>query len=173
MDSLAQATRMKRVVRRQLWLLAGVIVLLAAAWWQLRSDQASAPATLLALQPETITRVTLQIGDAVPEHYRKRGEHWWRTEQTASTRADDRRLEELARIAGAPVQSWQPAGSYDLAKIGLAPAQAKLELDDETLLFGAATAIGHNVYVQAGDRVGIVSLRYMPRSAQSPSIQAQ
>jgi hypothetical protein len=164
---------MKRAVRRQLWLLIAVIVLLAAAWWQLRNDQASAPGTLLPLKSEKVRRVTLQMGNAASEHYLKRGEHWWRIEQPTSTRADARRLEELVHIAGAPVQSWQPASSYDLAKVGLAPPQAKLELDDETLRFGAATAIGHNVYVQAGDRVGIVSLRYMPRSAQSQSIQAQ
>lgn len=164
---------MNRAARRQLWMLIGVVVLLVAAWWQIRSDQAAAPGTLLPLKPEKITRVTLQIGNAASEHYVKRGEQWWRIEQDASTRADARRLEELVRIAGAPVQSWQPTRGYDLAKIGLAPPQAKLELDNETLRFGAATAIGHNVYAQAGDRVGIVSLRYMPRAVQSPSIQAQ
>ena len=164
---------MKRAARRQGWLLLAVIVLLAAAWWQLRSDQASTPGTLLPLKPEKITRVTLQMGNAASEHYVKRGEHWWLVDQATSTRTDDRRLEELVRIAAAPVQSWQVASSYDLAKIGLSPPQAKLELDDETLRFGGMTAIGRNVYVQAGERVGIVSLRYMPRSAQSTSIQAQ
>lgn len=164
---------MKRAARRQLWLLIGVITLLAAAWWQVRSDQAAAPGLLLPLKPEAITRVTLQTGSAPSEHYAKRGEHWWHVDQATSTRADDRRLEDLVRIANAPVHSWQPSRNYDLAKIGLAPARAKLELDGETLRFGTTTAIGHDVYVQTGDRVGIVSLRYMPRSAQSQSIQAQ
>ena len=164
---------MNRAARRQLGLLVGVAVLLVAAWWQVRSDHAAAPGTLLPIKPEKITRVTLQMGNAASEHYVKRGEQWWRIEQGASTRTDDRRLEELVRIAAAPVQSWQPASGYDLSKIGLAPAQAKLELDNEALRFGAATAIGHNVYAQAGGRVGIVSLRYMPRAVQSPSIQAQ
>lgn len=173
MDRLAQATRMKRAARRQLWLLIGVIALLAFAWWQVRSDQAAAPGLLLPLEPEMITRVTLQMGSTPSQHYVKRGEHWWRIDQATSTRADDRRLEDLVRIANAPVHSWQPSSSYDLAKIGLAPAQAKLELDGEVLNFGTTTAIAHDVYVQVGDRVGIVSLRYMPRSAQSQSIQAQ
>ncbi|GLQ92885.1 hypothetical protein [Dyella acidisoli] len=164
---------MKRAVRHQLWLFGAVIVLLAAAWWQLRTDQHDAPGTLLPFQPDKVTHVALKMGSAPSEHYVKRGEHWWRGDSATETRADDRRLEELVRIAAAPVQSWQPASSYDLTKIGLEPSQAKLELDDETLRFGAATAIGHNVYVQAGERVGIVSLRYMPRSAQSQSMQAQ
>lgn len=164
---------MKRALRKQLWLLVAVVLLLAAAWWQVRSDRAAAPGALLPFAPDNITRVTLAMGNAPAEHYVKRGEHWWQVDQATPTRADDKRLAELLRIAAAPVQSWQPASSYDLAKIGLAPPQAKLELDDEALRFGAMTAIGHNVYVQVGERVGIVSLRYMPRPAQSTSLQVQ
>lgn len=164
---------MTRSWRGQLWLLVAVVALLAAAWWQVRSDRAAAPGTLLPLAPDNITRVTLDMGNAPAERYIKRGEHWWRIDQATPTRADDKRLAELLRIAAAPVQSWQPASSYDLAKIGLAPPQARLELDEETLRFGTMTAIGHNVYVQIGERVGIVPLRYMPHSAQSASLQVQ
>lgn len=164
---------MKRTVRKQLWFFVAVVVLLAAAWWQLHADQQAAPGTLLPLKPDAITHVTLESGRAPAERYVKRGEHWWRIDAANETRADDQRLEELVRIAAAPVRSWQPAAGYNLAKIGLAPAQAKLELDSETLRFGIATAIGHNVYVQVGDRIGIVSMQHMPRSAQSQAIQAQ
>lgn len=164
---------MKRALRAQLWLVAAVVVLIAAAWWQVRSDRAAAPGILLPLAPDNITRVTLNMGNAPAEHYIKRDEHWWRIDQATPIRADDKHLVELLRTAAAPVQSWQPASNYDLAKIGLAPPQAKLELDDETLRFGAMTAIGHNVYVQVGERIGIVSLRYMPRPAQSASLQVQ
>ena len=164
---------MKRAVRNQLWLFVAVVVLLAAAWWQLRADQRAAPGTLLPLKPDAVTHVTLDTGRAPAERYVKRGEHWWRIDTAIETRTDDQRLEELVRIAAAPVRSWQPAAGYDLAKIGLAPAQARLELDGETLRFGTATAIGHNVYVQVGERIAIVSLRHMPRSAQSQAIQAE
>ncbi|HTV86287.1 MAG TPA: hypothetical protein VME63_12815 [Dyella sp.] len=163
---------MKRAVRRQRVFAAAVLALLAAAWWQLRSDRASAPGTLLAIDPDAITHVDLQIGNAA-EHYLKRNGHWWRTDQPRLARADDLRLGELTRIAAAPVQSWQPMDRYDPAKIGLSPAQARLDLDGHTLLFGGMTAIGQSCYVLDGQRVGIVSLRYMPRSAQSASIKAQ
>lgn len=163
---------MKRATRRQLWFAAAVLVLLAAAWWQLRGDRMSAPGTLLSIDPDSITRVDLQIGH-ISEHYIKRSSHWWRTDQATLTRADDLRLGELTRIAAAPVQSWQAVDSYDPAKVGLSPPQAKLDLDGQTLLFGGMTAIGQNCYVQAGQRVSIVSLRYMPRSAQNASIRAQ
>lgn len=164
---------MRRALRRQGWLLIAVAALLAAAWWQVRSDRASAPGTLLSIPPDKVTHITLDMGNAPAEHYVEREGHWWRTDPATPVRADDMHVAELLRIASAPVQSWRPASSYDLAKIGLASPQAKLELDDETLRFGTMTAIGHNVYVQVGKRVGIVSLRYMPRSAQSASLQVQ
>jgi len=164
---------MKRGARRQLWLGLAVAALLAAAWWQVRSDQQAAPGTLLPLQPGQITHIAVESAKAPAEHYVKRGAHWWRIDQATAERADDRRLEELARIAAAPVQSWQPASHFEPSKIGLSPPQATLRLDGETLRFGGPTAIGRNVYVQAGERIGIVSLRYMPRSAQSQTIQAQ
>jgi hypothetical protein len=164
---------MKRAVRRQLWLLAAVAALLAAAWWQIRSDRLSAPGSLLSLNPDAITQVDLQIGNAPAEHYVKRDGHWWRTDTANTVRADDMRLSELVRIAAAPVYSWEPLSSYDPAKIGLASPQARLALNGQTLLFGGMTAIGQNGYVQVGDHVGIVSLRYMPRSAQSQNIKAE
>jgi hypothetical protein len=164
---------MKRAARRQLGLLAAVIVLVAAAWWQLRSDQLAAPGTLLAIKPDAITRVDLQVGNAPAEHYAKRDGHWWRVDGSASNRADDLRLGELIRVAAAPVQNWESVNSYDPAKIGLSPPQATLDLDGQSVQFGGMTAIGQNAYVQVGDRIGIVSLRYMPRSAQSQNIKAE
>ncbi|GFZ90902.1 hypothetical protein [Dyella caseinilytica] len=164
---------MKRAARRQLWLLAAVIVLVAAAWWQLHSDQLAAPGTLLPIKPDAITRVDLQMGNAPAEHYVKRGDHWWHVDETASVRADDLRLSELVHIAAAPVQSWEQANNYDATKIGLSPPQAKLDLDGQTINFGGMTAVGQNAYVRVGERVGIVSLRYMPRSAQSQNIKAE
>ena len=163
---------MKRAVRRQLAFAAVVLALLAAAWWQLRSDRAAAPDTLLAIDPAAITRVDLRIGNA-SEHYLKRDGHWWRTDQSKLLRADDLRLGELTRIAAAPVQNWRSADSYDPAKIGLNPAKATLDLDGHALIFGSMTAIGQACYVRAGQQVAIVSLRYMPRSAQSASIKAE
>jgi hypothetical protein len=164
---------MKRAARRQLWLLAAVIAVMGAAWWQLRSDQLAAPGTLLPINPDAITRVDLQMGNAAAEHYVKRNGHWWHVDASTSTPADDLRLRELARIAAAPVQSWDRADSYDPAKIGLSPPQARLDLDGQSIRFGGMTAIGQNAYAQVGDRVGIVSLRFMPRSAQSQNIKAQ
>lgn len=164
---------MKRAARRQLGLLMAVVALLAVVWWQIRSDRLAAPGTLLPISPDAVTQVNLQVGNAPAEHYVKRDGHWWRTDQASATPADDLRVAELTRIAAAPVHSWAPLSSYDPTKIGLASPQARLELNGQPLLFGGMTAIGQDGYVQAGDRVGIISLRYMPRSGQSQNIKAE
>lgn len=164
---------MKRAARRQLGLVIAVVALLAIVWWQIRSDRLAAPGTLLTISPDAITQVNLQVGNAPAEHYVKRDGHWWRADQASATPADDLRVDELTRIAAAPVHSWTPLSSYDPAKIGLTSPQATLALNGQTLLFGSMTAIGKDGYVQVGDRVGIVSLRYMPRSAQSQNIKAE
>jgi hypothetical protein len=169
---MAAASRMKRSTRRLIGFAVVVVALSAAAWWQVRSDQQSASGTLTSLSPDSITRVNLKVGNAVTEHYVKRDNHWWRVDQAEPERADDLRLGELVNIAAAPVDSWRSANTYDFTKIGLSPPQATLELDGQAIQFGGMTAIGQNAYVDVDDHVGIISLRYMPRSAQSNNIKA-
>jgi hypothetical protein len=170
---MAPSSRMKRATRQRLWLAGGVLALLAIAMWQMHRDEKNAPGFLLSLDPSTIARVDMQMGHGPPEHYVKREDHWWRVDGNALTRTDDMRLRELVGIAAAPVQSWQPASTFDLAKIGLAPPQASLSLDGQTLNFGSMAAISHLGYVQVGPRIALISLRYMPRSANSETIKAE
>jgi hypothetical protein len=62
------------------------------------------------------------------------------------------------------VLSWRPAGDFDLAKIGLAPPRAVLQLDGQSLAFGVNAVTGPQHYVHVGQRIALVSSRYMPRS---------
>jgi hypothetical protein len=156
---------MRRAARQRLTLFAGVAVLLALALWQWRRDRAAAPSSLLDLDPAAVTQVALQIGDAAPAHYARRGGHWWRTDGTPA-RMDDARLDALAAVAAAPVEHWRAAADLDPAKVGLAPPRAVLTLDGHALRFGAVAAIGHRCYVQRGAQVALVSLRYMPQAPQ-------
>jgi hypothetical protein len=154
---------MKRAARARLLMLLGVAALGALALWQWQSDARHAPGNLLALDPTTVTQVTLQLGDAPTTHYAKRDGHWWRDD---GQRADDRYLDTLAAASAAPVLQWRAAGDFDAAKIGLAPAKAVLTLDGQRLAFGAVSATGPQCYVQAGNRVALVSLRFMPQAPQ-------
>ncbi|MEW9571898.1 hypothetical protein ABQJ54_09045 [Rhodanobacter sp. Si-c] len=159
---------MKRAARSRLSLLLGVAALLALALWQWRHDKHDAPGSLLALDPATITRVTLRLGDAPATHYTKRANHWWRDD---GKRADDRYLDTLTAAAAAPVLQWRATTDFDAAKIGLAPPHAVLSLDGRRLAFGAMSATGPQCYVQVGQHVALVSLRYMPQAPQQERIE--
>jgi hypothetical protein len=159
---------MRRTTRQRAWLLASVIALCALALWQWQRDRAAAPGSLLALDPSAITRIRLQLGQADAHDYVRRDGHWWRIDGASPSRTDDARLDALAAIAAAPVEHWRPLTDFDPAKIGLATPRAQLQLDGHLLRFGAAAAIGHRCYVQRGNQVALVSLRYVPKAPARP-----
>jgi hypothetical protein len=163
---------MKRATRQRLWLIVGAVVLAAVAGWQWQRDNDEAPGTLLKLAPETITSVALGIGTHPEEHYVKRDGHWWRIDG-APSRADDGRLGELADTAAAAVLSWRPLSDFVPAKIGLAPPLAVLSLDGQRLEFGETSVTGPQRYVRVGDRVALISIRYMPRQATNEALKAR
>jgi hypothetical protein len=163
---------MKRAARQRLWLIGGAIVLAAAAGWQWQRDNDEAPGTLLKLAPETVTEVALTVGKDPEEHYTKRDGHWWRTDGAAA-RADDGRLGELADTAAAAVLSWRPLSDFTPAKIGLMPPLAALTLDGQRLEFGETSVTGPQRYVRVGDRVALISIRYMPRQATNEALKAR
>jgi hypothetical protein len=163
---------MKQAARQRLWLIGGALVLAAAAGWQWQRDNNDAPGTLLKLAPEAVTEVALAVGNSPEEHYAKRDGHWWRTDGTPA-RADDGRLSELADTAAAAVLSWRPLSDFTPAKIGLMPPLAALTLDGQRLEFGETSVTGPQRYVRVGDRVALISIRYMPRQATNEALKAR
>ena len=158
----AAALSVPRAIRQRVGLFVAVLALLVLAGWQWRYDARHAPGSVLALAPEHISAIALTLGDTPAMHYEKRGGHWWRVDGTP-TRADDGRLAELANTAAAPVMSWRAASEFDPAKIGLAPAQAILRLDGQTLEFGETVVTGAQRYVRVGQRIALVPARFSPR----------
>ncbi len=157
---------MKRAARQRSLLLAAVAVLLALALWQWQRDASRANGALTTLDPAAISHISLALPDAPTLHYEKRDGHWWRIDGTAHRVADDDRLRDLADIAAARVLSWRPLADFEPAKIGLAPPHAVLTLDGRTLAFGVNAVTGPQRYVRVGERVALVSARYMPRSPE-------
>lgn len=156
---------MKRAARQRLLLFLAVLGLLALAGWQWRHDAGNGNGTLTSLDPATISHITLSLPGAAPLHYEKRADgHWWHVDGTPARVPDDARLRDIADIAAAPVLSWRAASDFDLAKIGLAPPRAVLQLDGQSLAFGVNAVTGPQHYVHVGKRIALVSSRYMPRS---------
>lgn len=154
---------MKRAIRQRLVLLLVVLSLTVLAGWQLQRDARNETGPLTSVDPANVSHITLTLPGAPAMHYEKRDGHWWRTDG-APARANDARLNDLADAAAAHVLSWRPARDFDPAKIGLAPPKAVLDLDGQTLEFGESSVTGPQHYVRVGQRVALVSERYMPRS---------
>jgi len=161
---------MKRSVRQRLILLLAVLALLVLTGRQLQRDARHATGLLTSLDPAGITHIGVTLPGLPAMHYEKRDGHWWRTDGTPA-RANDARLSDLADTAAAHVLSWRPAGDFDPAKIGLAPPKAVLDLDGQTLEFGEVSVTGPQHYVRVGQRVALVSSRYMPRSPATPTTE--
>ncbi len=156
---------MKRAARQRTLLLLAVLALLALVGWQLQRDANRENGRLTTLDPATISHISLALPGSPTLHYEKRGDgHWWRTDGEARRVADDDRLNDLTDIAGARVLGWRPLSDFEPAKIGLSPPRAVLDLDGQSLAFGVSAVTGPQLYVQVGQRVALVSSRYMPRS---------
>jgi hypothetical protein len=154
---------MKRATRQRLILLLAVLALLLLAGWQLQRDARNETGPLTSIDPASVTHITLTLPGMPAMHYEKRAGHWWRTGGNPA-RANDARLSDLADTAAAHVLSWRPVGDFDPAKIGLTPPKAVLDLDGQMLEFGEISVTGPQHYVRVGQRVALVSSRYMPRS---------
>jgi hypothetical protein len=161
---------MRRATRQRLVLVLGVAVLAIAALWQWRHDAAQSPTTLLPLDPDAITRVSLAFPGQPTEHYVRRDGHWWR-DAHPPVPADEGRLEQLTGLAAARAFDWRPLSDFDPARIGLTRPVATLTLDDRTLRFGGTSATGPLRYVQVGDRVAQVSVHDTPRPPKRDAIQ--
>jgi hypothetical protein len=159
------------MARQRLLLLLVVAAIVGFALWQWRHDLARAPASLLALDPAAVTRISLRIGHTPVEHYARRDGHWWRTDGTPM-RADDGRLDQLADTAAARAMGWRPASDFEPEKIGLAPPAAVLTLDDQVIEFGETSVTGPQRYVRVGDRMAMVSLGTMPRTPRDEAVKA-
>ncbi|MEO5830869.1 MAG: hypothetical protein ABIQ36_09905 [Rhodanobacter sp.] len=158
---------MKRAHRQNLLLLLGVLALLGVAGWQLQRDARQDTGNLTALDPATITRIRLTLPSAAPLNYEKRGDgHWWRVDGSPNRVSDDDRLNDITDIAAAHVLSWRPISDFEPAKIGLAPPRSVLLLNGQKLEFGESSVTGPQHYVRVGERVALVSSRYMPRSPE-------
>lgn len=163
---------MKRSMRRRLILLVAVAALLALAGWQWQRDAGNDDHLLTSLDPASIDHITLTVPGTPALHYQKRNGHWWRTDGTPA-RADDDRLTDLADTATAQVVTWRPASDFELGKIGLSPPRAVLDLDGTVLTFGELSVTGPQHYVRVGERIALVSARYMPRSPATKTTDLQ
>lgn len=150
---------MRRSTRRRLCLLAMVIVLAGLAFWQWQRQQQRHPATLLDIQPASVTRIEVTAQSGPTRHFEKRHGQWFMTAPQQGL-ANAEHIAKLIAVANAKVLRWRPRSDFDPGKIGIDKPFATLRLDDQTLRFGGIAALAPQRYVEIGDHIALVPARY-------------
>jgi hypothetical protein len=147
---------------RNLGILALVAAaLVAAVLWVGRRDYLRNPPALTAIDPAGVTRIGLDIPPIASQTFEKHDDGWWRVRPSAA-RADDARVQRLARLAATPVARWLPLSDVTPSQVGLAHPSATLTLDGVRLEYGGLTALDDLRYVRVGDKLALVPRQYSP-----------
>lgn len=152
---------MTRANRNLLVLAIVAAVLVAAVLWIGRREYLRDPPAVTSLDPESVTRIELDIPPVAPQAFEKRHGGWWRV-KPSDARADDARVQRLANLASTPVSRWMAASGIDLSKVGLDHPSATLLVNGVRLEYGGLTAIDELRYVKVGDKVALVPRQYSP-----------
>ncbi|HEX7326222.1 MAG TPA: hypothetical protein VF292_12860 [Rhodanobacteraceae bacterium] len=152
---------MSRTNRKLVILAVVAAVLVAAVLAVGRRSYLRDPPAVTPLAPGAVTRITLDIPPIAPQVFARRAGGWWRVRPTAA-RADNARVQRLAKLAATPVARWIPIARISPAKVGLDPPSATLVLNGRRLEYGGLTAIGGLRYVRIGKRVALVPRQYSP-----------
>ena len=152
---------MTRATRNLLILSLVTVVLVAAVLWVGRRDYLRDPPALTAIDPAQVAHIGLDIPPIAPQAFEKRNGGWWRVQPSAA-RADDARVERLAKLAATPVTRWLSLADVAPSHLGLEHPSATLTLDGVRLEYGGLTALDELRYVRVGDKVALVPRQYSP-----------
>lgn len=158
---------MRKSKRRLLFLATLVALLGAGVVAELRHEQASALAPLTALDPTTVQRLEIRCSTCRTRRFARAPDGWHMLEPYALP-ADADAVAHLLAIARAPVHQRLPLREYDLAKLGLDPAQFTLTFDDVVVTIGGEDSIDHDRYVRGGDELMRVPDRFSARLLEAP-----
>lgn len=158
---------MTRAARRLGSLAMIAVVLVAAVLWVGRRDDRRDPPTLTPIDPGHVARIELDIPPLAAQVFERRADGWWRVRPSAA-RADDARVQRLARLTATPVARWIPAAAIVPSKVGLEPPSATLVVGGTRLEYGGLTAIDDLRYVRVGDVVALVPKQYSPEVVVTP-----
>jgi hypothetical protein len=152
---------MTRATRNLSVLALVAVVLVAAVLWVGRRDYVRDPPALTGIDPASVTHIGLDIPPIAAQAFEKRHGGWWRVQPSAA-RADDARVERLARLAATPVARWLALADVTRSATGLEHPSATLTLDGVELEYGGLTALDDLRYVRVGDKLALVPRQYSP-----------
>ncbi|MEX0732315.1 MAG: DUF4340 domain-containing protein [Aquisalimonadaceae bacterium] len=139
------------------WLLNLVLLLLVAAlaavaWYAQREPSGAA---LLELDPDRIDTLVVQRRNQEDLHLRREAGNWWITtpERLPASEFHVRQILEAA-IAQSSVS--YPMEDLEPERLGLDPPRARLQLNEQVLLYGGTEPIDGLRYIQTGNRIHLV-----------------
>lgn len=148
---------------RKLWvnllLLVVVVVLGLVAWLEPGVKKEEQLKTLTGRGPETVQRLRIEQPGGVIIEFEKRQDRWMMLRPYAMP-ANQVKLTALARVVEAPIlQNFPAAQKERLAQFGL-DKPVRLDLDQQTVLFGGIEPISKHRYVQFDDRLMLIVDRF-------------
>jgi hypothetical protein len=131
------------------------------AWFKPGVKPVDAPRPITnGLKPEQIDSITIKRLTRDPLKFSRRDDRWFLLTDNRELPAADFQVRALLRLLEATATRHYPAGSLDLASLGLKPPRAQVTMDDVNFRFGITDALKNQRYVQVGDTVYLIDDQY-------------
>jgi hypothetical protein len=142
-------------------LLLAALALALVAYFKPGVKPVEAPRPITTrLAPESAGSITVERLNRDPLTFSKRDGRWFLLADKRELPAADFQVRALLRLLEATATRQYPAGSLDLASLGLEPPQARVTMDDIDFRFGTTDALENRRYVQVADTVYLVDDQY-------------
>jgi hypothetical protein len=158
---------MRKTTRSIVFLAATVALLAAAVYAELGRERSIAEVALTRLDPATVQRLEVRCQTCRTRRFARSADGWRMLEPYALP-ADADAVAHLLAITRAPVRQRLQLRDYDLAKLGLSPAQFTLTFDEVVVWIGGEDSIEHDRYVRVGDELLRVADRFSARLLEAP-----
>jgi len=137
-------------------LLCAVVILAAVVYFTPAQKNKPPPPSLIAgITPGKINHIHITRAGK-PDIDLVRNHRHWRLTAPLRTAANGFRADALVSVVEADSDRRFSAAGRDLAKFGLDPPQARLQLDHITIVFGDREPISGRRYVQVGDMIHLI-----------------
>jgi hypothetical protein len=142
-------------------LFLAILGLALVAWFKPGVKPVDAPRPITTgLTPEQTGSLTVERLTRDPLTFTRRDGRWFLLADNRELPAADFQVRALLRLLEATATRHYPAGSLDLAALGLQPPRARVVMDDVDFRFGATDALKKQRYVQVGDTVYLIDDQY-------------
>jgi len=142
-------------------LFLALLGLALVAWFKPGVKPVDAPRPITSgLTPEQTGNITIKRLTRDPLTFSRRDGRWFLLADDRKLPAADFQVRALLRLLEATATRHYPAGSLELASLGLKPPRAQVTMDNVDFRFGITDALKNQRYVQVGDTVYLIDDQY-------------